>query len=42
MLCLDFHGATIFLDEPTGVVWIENQVSIGSGVTVLENIHIEE
>eukprot|EP00957_Ditylum_brightwellii_P040099 3034853-Ditylum_brightwellii.AAC.1 len=30
-----FHGGTIFRDAATGIIWIENQVSLGANETVM-------
>ena len=30
-----FHGGTIFNDAATGLIWVENQVSLGAGETIL-------
>ena len=37
-----FHGGTIFRDAGTGIIWIENQISLGAGETVLSKIRFEE
>eukprot|EP00956_Cyclotella_meneghiniana_P037258 scaffold136161_cov36-Cyclotella_meneghiniana.AAC.3 len=37
-----FHGGTIFVDAATGIVWVENQVSLGGGETVMAKIRFEE
>ena len=37
-LHLRFHSGDIFWDAETGVIWIENQGSLGSGDTFMENI----
>ena len=38
---LSFHGGDIFWDAATGIIWIENQVDLGAGETVMENIRFE-
>ena len=30
-----YHGGTIFNDAATGVIWVENQISLGAGETIL-------
>jgi hypothetical protein len=30
-----FHGGTIFNDAASGVIWVEPQVSLGAGETVM-------
>ena len=37
-----FHGVRIYNYATYGVIWIENQVSLGSGETVMINIKFEE
>jgi hypothetical protein len=37
-----YHGGTIFNDAGTGVIWVENQVSLGVGETVLGKQKFEE
>ena len=37
-----FHGGTIFKDAATGIIWIENQVSLGANETVMAKIKFEE
>ncbi len=33
-----FHGGTIFQDAATGIIWIECQVSLGAGETVMSKV----
>ena len=28
-----FRGGTVFNDAATGIIWVENQISLGSGET---------
>ncbi len=37
-----FHGGTIFQDAATGIIWIECQVSLGAGETVMSKVRFEE
>ena len=37
-----FHGGTIFRDAATGIIWIENQVSLGANETVMAKVKFEE
>ena len=37
-----FHGGTIFNDAATGLIWVENQVSLGAGETILAKSRLEE
>eukprot|EP00804_Cyclotella_cryptica_P022545 CCRYP_009449-RA/>CCRYP_009449-RA protein AED:0.37 eAED:-0.02 QI:0/0/0/1/0/0/2/0/345 len=37
-----FHGGTIFKDAATGIIWVECQVSLGAGKTVLSKARFEE
>ena len=37
-----FHGGTIFRDAASGVIWLENQVSLGANETVMSKIKFEE
>ena len=30
-----YHGRTIFNDAATGAMWVENQVSLGAGETIM-------
>ena len=32
-----FHGETIYNDAASGLIWIENQVSLGSSETIMSN-----
>eukprot|EP00804_Cyclotella_cryptica_P030037 CCRYP_016933-RA/>CCRYP_016933-RA protein AED:0.63 eAED:0.45 QI:0/0/0/0.5/1/1/2/0/311 len=37
-----FHGGTIFQDAGTGIIWVECQVSLGAGKTVMSKVRFEE
>lgn len=37
-----FHGGTIFNDAATGILWVENQVSLGAGETILAKESFEQ
>ena len=37
-----FHGGTLFQDAATGIIWVECQVSLGAGETVMSKICFEE
>jgi hypothetical protein len=37
-----FHGGTIFNDAASGVIWVEPQVSLGAGETVMSKVRFEE
>ena len=37
-----FHGGTIFNDAATGIIWVENQISLGAGETILSKSRFEE
>ncbi len=37
-----FHGGTIFQDNATGIIWVECQVSLGAGETVMSKVRFEE
>ncbi len=37
-----FHGGTIFRDAASGIIWVECQVSMGAGETILAKIKCEE
>ena len=37
-----YHGGTIFNDAATGIIWAENQVSLGAGKTILSKTEFEE
>ena len=37
-----FHGGTIFQDAATGIIWVECQVSLGAGETVMSKVRFEE
>ena len=39
---LIFHGGTISWHAETGIIWIENYVSIRAGETSMSNICFEE
>ena len=40
--CLIFHGETIFWHAETGIIWIENHVSLGAVETVITDICFEK
>jgi len=37
-----FHGGTIYNDAATGIIWVENQVSLGANETVMGKARFEE
>ena len=37
-----FHGGTIITDAAIGIIWVKNQVSLGTGETVMVKIRFEE
>ena len=37
-----FHGGTIFNDAPSGLIWVENQVSLGANETVMGKACFEQ
>jgi hypothetical protein len=37
-----YHGGTIFQDAATGIIWIKNQVSMGSDGTIMSKQCFEE
>lgn len=37
-----YHGGTIFNDAATGILWIENQVSLGAGETIMAKEAFEQ
>ena len=37
-----YHGGTIFNDAASGVIWVENQISLGAGETIMWNEAFEE
>ena len=37
-----YHGGTIFNDAATGLIWIENQVTLGAGDTILAKESFEQ
>ena len=37
-----YHGGTIFNDAASGVIWVENQVSLGAGETIQSKTRFEE
>ena len=37
-----YHGGTIFNDAATGIIWVENQISLGASETVLSKQSFEE
>jgi hypothetical protein len=40
--CNKFHGGTLFQDAATGIIWVECQVSLGAGETVMSKVRFEE
>jgi hypothetical protein len=36
------HGGTIFQDAATGIIWVECQVSLGAGETIMSKMRFEE
>jgi hypothetical protein len=37
-----FHGGTIFSDAASGLIWVENQVSLGASETIMGKEHFEQ
>ena len=37
-----FHGGTIYNYSASGLIWVENQVSLGANETVLGKLRFEE
>ena len=37
-----FHGGTIYNDDASGLIWVENQVSLRENETVLGKSRFEE
>ena len=37
-----YHGGTIFNDAHSGIIWVENQVSLGAGETIEAKLRFEE
>ena len=37
-----YHGGTVFNDAASGIIWVENQVPLGAGETVLGKKKFEE
>ena len=37
-----FHGGTILSDDANGIIWVKNQISLGSGETVMGKQQFEE
>ncbi len=37
-----FHGGTLFYDAATGLIWAENQVSLGAGETLMAKEWFEQ
>jgi hypothetical protein len=37
-----FHGGTLFQDAATGIIWVERQVSLGAGETVMSKVRFKE
>ncbi len=40
--CDKLHGGTIFQDAATGIIWVECQVSLGVGETIMSKMCFEE
>jgi hypothetical protein len=36
------QGCTIFQDSATGIIWVESQVSLGAGETIMSKLQFEE
>lgn len=37
-----FHSGAVFRDATLGVIWIENQVSLGAGETIMAKIKFKQ
>ena len=37
-----YHGGTIFNDAATGIIWVENQISLGAGETIMSKHSFEQ
>ena len=37
-----YHGGTIFQDAATGIIWVESQISMGAGETIMSKQRFEE
>lgn len=37
-----YHGGTIFNDAASGIIWVECQVSLGAGETIMAKVRFEE
>ena len=37
-----YHGGTIFNDAASGIIWAENQISLGAGDTIMAKDVFEE
>ncbi len=37
---IQFHGGTSFHDATTGLIWAENQVSLGAAKTLMAKEHL--
>ena len=37
-----FYGGTIFTVTATGAIWVENQISLGAGETIMAKTYFEE
>ncbi len=37
-----FHGGTIYNDAASGLIWVENQVSLGASETIMGKEHFEQ
>ncbi len=36
-----FHGGTIYNDATSGLIWVEDQVSLGASETIMGKEHFE-
>ena len=41
-LNIRFHGETIYNDAASGLIWVENQVSLGASETIMGNARFEQ
>ena len=41
-LNIRFHGGTILSDDANGIIWMKNQILLGSGETVMGKQQFEE
>ncbi len=37
-----FHGGTIYNNDASGLIWVENQVSLGASETIMGKEHFEQ